>query len=55
MQIISDDGFYQFDNQGEKTQVFNGTFPGTIVNLQFKTDDNYSYILKKEFENDEIF
>jgi len=55
LQIISDDGFYQFDNKGEQTQIFNNFFPGTIVNLQFRTDDSSSYILKKEFDNDDIF
>ncbi len=55
MQIISDDGFYQFDIQGEQSYFFNGSFPGTIVNLQFRTDDNSSYILKKEFDNNNIF
>ena len=55
MQIISDDGFYQFDIQGEQSHFFNGSFPGTIVNLQFRTDDNSSYILKKEFDNNNIF
>lgn len=48
MQIISDDGFYQFDTSGEQTQIFDGSFPGTIVNLQFKTDDNTSYKLQSE-------
>ena len=55
MQIISDDGFYQLDSQGEQTRLFKGSFPGTIVNLQFKTDDSSSYILKKEFDNNNIF
>ena len=51
MQIISDDGFYQFDTDGEQTKLFDGSFPGTIVNLQFRTDDNSSYILKSEIDN----
>ena len=55
MQIISDDGFYQFDNQGEKAELFEGSFPGTIVNLQFRTDDYSSYELKREFDNNDIF
>lgn len=55
IQIISDDGFYQFDLQGEIGQFFNGAFPGTIVNLQFRTDDNSSYVLKGEFDNNNIF
>lgn len=54
MQIISDDGFYQFDSHGEQTKLFDGIFPGTIVNLQFKTDDKSSYIFRKE-ESDNIF
>ena len=55
MQIVSDDGFYQFDTQGEQKQFFNGSFPGTIVNLQFKTDDNSSYVLKSELNSNDIF
>jgi len=55
MQIISDDGFYQFDSHGEQMQLFIGSFPGTIVNLQFKTDDNSSYVFKSEFDNNDIF
>lgn len=55
MQIISDDGFYQFDKQGEQMKFFIGSFPGTIVNLQFRTDDSSSYILKEEFNSDDIF
>lgn len=55
MQIVSDDGFYQFDIQGEQMQLFNGSFPGTIVNLQFKTNDNSSYVLKSELDNNDIF
>jgi len=55
IQIISDDGFYQFDLQGEIGRFFNGAFPGTIVNLQFRTDDNSSYVLKGEFDNNNIF
>ena len=55
LQIISYDGFYQFDSQGEQIQFFNGFFPGTIVNLQFRTDDNSSYILKNELNNNDIF
>ena len=54
MQIISDDGFYEFDCKGEQTKLFDGIFPGTIVNLQFRTNDESSYILSKE-ESDNIF
>lgn len=55
MQIISDDGFYQYDVLGEQMNLFNGSFPGTIVNLQFRTNDNSSYVLKSEFDNKDIF
>lgn len=55
MQIISGDGFYQFDSYGEQKQLFRGAFPGTIVNLQFRTNDNSSYMLKDEFDNNDIF
>lgn len=55
MQIISDDGFYEYNPQGEQMQLFNGSFPGTIVNLQFRTDDNTSYVMKKELSTDDIF
>ena len=55
MQIISDDGFYQFDKAGEQTQLFDGAFPGTIVNLQFRTDDKSSYKMKNEIRSKDIF
>lgn len=55
MQIVSDDGFYQFDNQAEIIRTFNGSFCGTIVNLQFRTDDTNSYLLKKEINSNDIF
>jgi hypothetical protein len=55
MQIVSDDGFYQFDCQGEQIHNFKGSFPGTIVNLQFRTNDNSSYVLKGELNTNDIF
>lgn len=55
VQIISDDGFYQFGRQGEKMHLFNGSFPGTIVNLQFRTNDFSSYVLKSELDSNDIF
>mgnify|MGYP001337592157 FL=1 len=55
MQIVSDDGFFQFDESGQVTRTFNGQFPGTIVNLQFNTDDDSNYSLKSEIELDDIF
>jgi anti-sigma regulatory factor (Ser/Thr protein kinase) len=55
MQIISNEGFYQFDSDGETLNEFQGEFPGTIVNLQFRTDDNNNYSLKSEIDINEIF
>lgn len=55
MQIISYDGFYQFDSKIETIKTFNGSFPGTIVNLQFRTDDVNSYLLQKEIDSNDIF
>ena len=55
MQIVSNDGFYQFDIGGEIFKQFNSQFPGTIVNLQFRTDDSNNYSLKKEIDINDIF
>lgn len=55
IQIISDDGFYQMDFNGVQTRLFSGSFPGTIINMQFKTDDTTSYSLMSEAESDELF
>lgn len=55
MQIISNEGFYQYDQSGEVTKTFIGQFPGTIVNLQFRTDDNNNYLLKSEIDINNIF
>lgn len=55
MQIVSNDGFYQFNNTGEIQKEFRGEFPGTIVNLQFRTDDDNNYLLKDEININDIF
>lgn len=55
MQIVSNEGFYQFDSDGETLKEFEGEFPGTIVNLQFRTDDNNNYSLKSEIDINDIF
>lgn len=55
MQIVSNEGFYQFDSEGETLNEFHGEFPGTIVNLQFRTDDNNNYSLKSEIDINDIF
>jgi hypothetical protein len=55
MQIISDEGFYEFGTEGNTFKLFNGQFPGTIVNLQFRTDDNCNYALMSEKDINNIF
>jgi hypothetical protein len=55
MQIISDSGFYEFGTEGNTYKLFNGQFPGTIVNLQFRTDDNCNYALMSEKDINNIF
>lgn len=55
MQIISNEGFYEYGHEGEITRMFVGEFPGTIVNLQFRTDDNSNYLLKSEIDINDIF
>lgn len=55
MQIISYDGFYQFGTEGEITNTFVGEFPGTIVNLQFNTNDVKNYLLESEIDINDIF
>lgn len=53
--VVSNDGFYKFDSQGETACSFNGEYPGTIVNMRFNTNDNCSYASKNETDNDDIF
>lgn len=55
MQIVSNDGFYEYGSNGEILKQFRGEFPGTIVNLQFRTDDKRNYLLKSEINIDDIF
>ena len=55
IQIVSDDGFYQHSMGNDEFKLLNGSFPGTIVNLQFKTDDVSSYELAEDVSLDNIF
>lgn len=55
LQIVSLDGFYELGTNGESTSPFRGEFPGTIVNLQFRTDDRNSYIIRGEDNINNIF
>jgi len=55
IQIISDDGFYQLDSNREQTSFFSGAYPGTVINMQFKTNDVTSYALMSETDPDNLF
>jgi len=55
LQIVSNDGYYQFNADGEQVQQFEGEFPGTIVNLQFRTDDTGNYSLASDIDINDIF
>jgi anti-sigma regulatory factor (Ser/Thr protein kinase) len=55
IQIVSDDGFYQHSMGNDQFCLLDGSFPGTIVNLQFKTDDVSSYELIEDISLDDIF
>ena len=56
IQIVSDDGFYQLDSYGEQKKSFSGSFPGTVINMQFRTDDAASYALISEVPlDDDLF
>lgn len=48
LQIISNNGYYCDENNSKKTRIFNADFPGTVLNLQIKTDDDNLYRLKSE-------
>lgn len=55
IQIVSYDGFYEYSWNKEFSYTLNSEYPGTIVNLRFKTDDSNSYSLIGEFETNDIF
>lgn len=55
LQIVSDDGFYQYDCLGEKTEKLCKRFPGTVVNVLFRTDDGYNYSLASEDNETSLF
>lgn len=48
LQIISNNGYYCDENNRKNYQLFSADFPGTVLNLQIKTDDNNLYRLKNE-------
>jgi len=55
LQIISYDGFYQYDSSGEQVETLAKGFPGTIVNVVFRTDDTNNYSLVSESNKTDLF
>lgn len=52
VQIISNEGFWQLDNGKITTNTFENEFPGTIVNISVRTDDQNTYMLNSEITDD---
>lgn len=52
VQIISNEGFWKLDNGKITAKEFNNEFPGTMVNISVRTDDQNSYMLKSEIPDD---
>lgn len=55
LQIISYDGFYETNGTGETVETFDKCFPGTIVNVEFRTDDPCNYSLVSESNKENLF
>lgn len=55
IQIISSEGYWEFQKGDTKKLLFDNFFPGTIANLEFNLDDQSVYQLKEEISLDDIF
>lgn len=55
LQIISGCGFYQYNSSGEQVETLDKEFPGTIVNVLFRTDDTNNYLLVSESNKTDLF
>lgn len=54
IQVVSSDGFYEYNRGTERTSPLSTSFNGTIVNLRFNLADKSSYYLQGEEIDDEI-
>ncbi|MEX1191909.1 MAG: hypothetical protein WEA99_08035 [Brumimicrobium sp.] len=54
IQVISSDGFYEFNRGQERVSLLSNAFSGTIVNLRFNLSDSNSYYLKGEQLDEDI-
>lgn len=55
IQIVSNDGFWELTKIKITKQLFNLTFPGTLVNIEFNIDDRKQYKLSGEIDTKDIF
>jgi hypothetical protein len=55
IQVISNDGFWQFSGGNIFKKLFTGEFPGTAINLCINTDDQTHYSLSSELKDEDIF
>lgn len=55
MHIVSGDGFYSFTARNEDSYTLDFEFPGTIITMEFKTNDRNSYCLASEISEQSIF
>lgn len=53
--IVSDSGFYEFENGADIFEEIPCPFPGTTINMRFQTDDPTSYSLLEELKATDIF
>ncbi|MGB6064249.1 MAG: hypothetical protein WBG50_05550 [Desulfomonilaceae bacterium] len=55
LQIVSDRGYWCLEQGGTRKTSLNGSFPGTVVNIEINTSDVRSYCLKSELSETDIF
>ncbi|MFA6450874.1 MAG: hypothetical protein WCX65_15475 [bacterium] len=48
IQIVSNNGFYQYHKDSVRTKLFKEPFPGTVVNIEINTADKNKYCLTSE-------
>ncbi len=53
--VVSDMGYYKIAPEGDEMGLFRGSFPGSAINVQFRTDDTKSYSLAGEPGLDDLF
>lgn len=55
LQIVSDQGYWCLEQGYTEKSSLNGSFPGTVVNIEINTSDVRSYRLKSELSETDIF